>query len=64
MKEILKQARLQFPKGTVFYSATGVLKAPMTVYSLQISMIYPNCIVNSEGGVIFDNGNWAKKWED
>lgn len=61
MKDIIKQAREEYPKNTLFYSATGNLKAPIKVTSLLISEVYKNTIVNQDGGVIFDNGIWAKK---
>lgn len=61
MKDILKKCREEYPKNTLFYSATGNLKSKMIVSSLQISEVYKNTITNSEGGVIYDNGIYAKK---
>jgi len=61
MKELLKKCREEYPKNTLFYSATGNLKSPMRVSSLDISDVYKNTITNSEGGVVYDDGVWAKK---
>jgi len=61
MKDILKIARQEYPKGTLFYSATGNLKSPLRVSSLQISEVYKGTIINTEGGIIYDNGTYAKK---
>ncbi len=61
MKDILKEAKRKFPKGSYFLSATGNLKSPLKVIELRVSEIYPDCIVNSEGGVVYEGGNWAER---
>ena len=61
MEKILKQAREEYEWGSYFYTTTGAIKSPMKVTDLKISNNYPNSIVDSEGGVVYDNGVWAKK---
>lgn len=61
IKQTLKKCREEYPKNTLFYSATGNLKTPIRVSSLDISDVYKNTVVNSEGGVIYDDGIYAKK---
>lgn len=58
---LLKEAKLKFPKGSLFYSATGNLKTPIRVTSLRVSENYKNTIVNAEFGVIYTNNKWAVK---
>jgi len=63
MLEILKIAKKEYPKGTLFFSASGLIKNPLRVTGVRLSEIYKNTVVNSEGGIIYDNENkiWAKK---
>ena len=58
---LLKEAKLKFPKGSLFYSATGLIKTPIRVTSLRVSENYKNTIVNAEYGVIYTNNKWAVK---
>lgn len=61
MREILEQARKEYPKGIHFISATNNLKTPLKIHSLRISENYKNTIVDTEAGVIYSNGKWAIK---
>jgi hypothetical protein len=61
MEELLKQARKEYPKGSLFISATNSLKTPFKVHSLKVSENYRNTIVDTEAGVIYTNGIWAVK---
>ncbi len=66
MNKKLKIARKEYPKGTLFLSATGNLTAPISVNLLKISESYNNTISNESGGIIYmedENGAeiWAKK---
>lgn len=63
MNNLLKQAKEKFPKGSLFYSASGLINSPIRVTSLRESENYKGVIVNSEGGVIYDGESkvWAKK---
>ena len=63
MENLLKQARKEYPSGTIFISASGLLKSPMRVSSVRLSDNYKNTVVNSEGGILFDGstGKWAVK---
>lgn len=63
MQSILTRAKKEYPTGTIFISASGLLKSPMRVSSVRLSDNYKNTVVNSEGGVIYDNDSktWAQK---
>lgn len=65
MKDLLKTAEKNYKEGEYFLSATKNVKAPIKVTFLKISENYPNCIVNSEGGVICEKIGeevvWAEK---
>jgi hypothetical protein len=63
MEKILKQAKEEYQWGSYFYSTTGKIKSPIRVTELKISDNYPNMIVEIEGGVVYDNGVWAKKYK-
>jgi hypothetical protein len=61
-ESILTRAKREYPSGTIFISASGLLKSPMRVSSLKISENYKGVIHNSEGGIIYDgHGRWAIK---
>lgn len=62
MEAQLKQARKEYPRNSLFYSATENIKSPITVTSLRIAENFKG-IVNSEGGVIYDYelNKWAVK---
>ena len=52
MLEILKIAKKEYPKGTLFISATKQLKSPIKVGSLKISENYTRTITNDNGGIV------------
>lgn len=58
---LLEQAREKFPKDSLFLSATGNLKKPLRVSTLKMSEVFKNTVVNTEMGVVYDNGKWAVK---
>ncbi len=59
---LLNKARQEYPIGTVFISASGLLKTPLKVSSLKESENYKGVIHNAEGGIIYDgHGKWAVK---
>lgn len=63
---LLSQARANYPKGTLFYTATGNIKTPFGASYLLLSEDYCNTILNESGGVIVlenDKGElvWAEK---
>lgn len=60
---LLKEAKREYPVGTLFLSASGNLKSPIRVTGLRESLNYKNVIVNVSGGILYDSvlKTWAKK---
>lgn len=62
MLDKLEKAKLEYPKGTLFYSATKNLKTPLRVEGiLKFTQHHKNTIVCESGGVIYTDGVWAEK---
>lgn len=63
MKDLLQQAKKLYPKDTLFFSASGLIKSPLRVTGLKLSEVYKNTIINSDGGILYDNDTqtWAKR---
>ncbi len=57
---LLQQAQERYKRGDQFLSATGNLKKPLTVTTPKMSEIYKNTIVDSDAGVLYTEGVWAK----
>lgn len=58
---LLQQAKKLYPKDTLFFSASGLIKSPLRITGLRVSENYKNTIVNVDGGLVYDNGLWATK---
>lgn len=60
---LLKEAKREYPTGTLFYSASGNLKSPIKVTGVRESLNYKNVITNSSGGILYDGNTktWATK---
>lgn len=63
---LLKEAKKRFERGDLFLSATGNIKAPITISELKVSTVYLDTIINEGGGIICmpnDSGTivWASK---
>lgn len=52
MLEILKIAKKEYPRNSLFISASKLLKSPIRVGSLKISENYERTITNDAGGII------------
>jgi hypothetical protein len=56
MTHILKQAKILYPTGTLFYSCSELLKSPLKVVKLKVAENYKDTIVNIEGGIVYSDG--------
>lgn len=61
MQQTLKQAEQLYPRGTRFISLSGNIKSALSVSSLKIAENFNRTIINIEGGIIYKDGEWAKK---
>lgn len=61
MNTLLKKAKELYTKNSLFYSASGLLNTPIRVSQLKLSEVYKDTIVNTEMGIIFSDGVWARK---